>query len=145
MLPTGLAFRPARPTDVAEILPHRHGVFDDDGQVATWIDRGWVVVLEGPAGWLGVGLESPVWPHGPERDVGVLVHPDHRRQGHGERILRYVKRRCLDRGLIPTGGCAVENLASRRALGRAGFACQHRLVILTCPPGLAGRADGPSS
>jgi GNAT superfamily N-acetyltransferase len=146
VLPPGLVFRAARPEDGPALLPHRHGVFDDDGQVATWIDRGWVVVLEGPAGWIGVGLVSPVWPHGPERDVGVLVHPDHRRQGQGERILRHLKRWCLDRGLTPTAGCAVDNQASRRALARAGFAFQHRLLRFSCrsAPG-EHAADPPPS
>ncbi len=38
-----------------------------------------------------------------------------------------------DRGLRPTAGCAAENLASRRALTRAGFASQHRLLLFSPP------------
>lgn len=58
-----------------------------------------------------------------------MVHPEHRHHGYATFILRSLKRRCLDLGMRPTAGCALENVASSRALTRAGFISQHALLI----------------
>lgn len=128
-LPGGLTFRLARAADADAIRPHREGVFEDDCQVDEWIAHGRVHVLEANNGWIGIGLVSPVWAFGTERDVGVMVAPQHRNQGYGALICRTLMRRCMEHDLRPTGGCAVENTASRRTLSRAGFASQHQLLF----------------
>ncbi len=123
-----LRLRVATSGDTPFIMPHREGVFDTDDECREWIDRGYVSVLEREGVFLGIGLISPVWPTRLERDVGVMVHPDHRGHGYASHILRVLKRRCLDQGLRPTAGCAVDNVASQRALNRAGFGSQFSLL-----------------
>lgn len=124
----GRRLRPATLADVSTIAPFRAGVFDDDEQCREWILRDRVSVLERGGAFLGIGLLTRVWPTRLEHDVGVLVHPDHRGLGHASFILRALKRRCLDRGGRPTAGCGVENVASSRALQRAGFVSRHTLI-----------------
>lgn len=128
-----LRLRAATSGDTPLIVPYRDGVFDTDDECREWIDRGFVSVLEREGALLGIGLLSPVWPTRLERDVGVMVHPDHRGHGHAAHILRALKRRCLDQGTRPTAGCAVDNVASRRALNRAGFRSQFSLLKFERP------------
>lgn len=132
-LPEGLTWRRGSSTDIEAIAPHRHGVFGSDDELALWIERGFVHVLEGAQGWIALGLDTPVWEHGPERDLGVLVHPDHRRQGHATFVLRTLKRSCLDRSQPPIAGCGADNIAARRALVRAGWASRHHLLRFAAP------------
>lgn len=126
----GRRLRPAALSDVSAISPHCAGVFDDAEQCREWIRRDRVSVLERSGDFLGIGLLTRVWPTRSEHDVGVMVHPDHRGRGHASFILRALKRRCLDQGSRPTAGCAPENIASSRALQRAGFVSRHSLLRL---------------
>ncbi len=126
----GRRLRPATLADVPAIAPFRAGVFDDEEQCREWIRRERVSVLERSGDFLGIGLLTRVWPTRTEHDVGVMVHPDHRGVGHASFILRALKRHCLDRGWRPTAGCATENVASSRALQRAGFVSRHSLLRL---------------
>jgi GNAT superfamily N-acetyltransferase len=123
----GRRLRPAVAADVDVVVAHRAGVFDDEDQCREWIRRDRVSVLEREGEFLGVGLLTRVWPTRPEQDVGVMVHPDHRRRGHASFVLRSLKRRCLDLGMRPTAGCDARNVASARALRRAGFVATHSL------------------
>lgn len=129
----GLVLRPATAGDVESILPHREGVFESDEECRQWVAQGSVSVLEREGVFLGVGVLTRVWPTRPEHDVGVMIHPDHRGHGHATRVLRMLKRRCLDAGLRPTAGCAVDNVPSLRALRRAGFESRHSLMRLERP------------
>jgi len=124
----GRRLRPATIADLETIVPFREGVFDDEEQCREWILRDRVTVLESDGDFIGIGLLTRVWATRREHDVGVMVHPDHRRHGHAAYILRALKRRCLDEGMRPTAGCAPSNVASSRALGRAGFVGTHALV-----------------
>jgi len=120
--------RPAVESDIPTLLPIRDNVFDDEEQVYRWVRSGWVFVLEEGNDFIGAGLCSPVWPDSPARDVGVLVHPSKWGVGHGRRILASLAEQCLRTGLVPTGGCAYDNLASRGALHGAGFISRHSLI-----------------
>jgi GNAT superfamily N-acetyltransferase len=130
-LPT---LRPAAEKDIETLVPIRDGVFDEEGQVSRWVRAGWVFVLEERGEFVGAGLRSPVWTARPERDIGVLIHPGHRNKGHGSRILARLAQDCLHEGLVPTAGCATDNVASRRALGRAGFASRDGLLSFRFAP-----------
>lgn len=123
-----LRLRPATTVDLELILPHREGVFDSEDECRAWVAGGRVSVLERDGAFLGIGLLTRIWASRPEHDVGVMVHPDHRGRGYASYIARALKRRCLDLGLRPVAGCHAENLASVRALHRAGFASQHALL-----------------
>jgi len=67
----------------------------------------------------------------PEFDIGMLVNREFRRQGYGAFILGYLMNYCEEHGYRPTAGCAIENLASRRCLERAGYKAQYRMLAFT--------------
>lgn len=120
--------RSAVENDIPTLLPIRDNVFDDEEQVYRWVRSGWVFVLEEGNDFIGAGLCSPVWSDSPARDIGVLVHPSKWGLGHGRCILASLAEECLRTGLVPTGGCAHDNLASRAALHGAGFISRHSLI-----------------
>ncbi len=68
----------------------------------------------------------------------VFVEESYRRRGIGASLVSAVAESCLDRGLVPTCGCATSNAASRRTALAAGF----RLAGLRCRAYLA---DQPST
>jgi GNAT superfamily N-acetyltransferase len=61
-------------------------------------------------------------------DIGMYVHPDHRRKGIGTWIIDRLADRCVMNGWIPSAGCAFENIGSRRTLEKAGFVAKHVIV-----------------
>lgn len=134
------SLRPAVERDIEAILPHRENLFDTEEQVLEWVRSGWTYVLDEGKELVGVGLCSPVWPGTPQRDVGVMVHPARRGLGHGQRIIASLAERCLRQGLVPTAGCAQDNVASQRTLLRAGFVSRHSVIRFDL--GILGSGDG---
>jgi len=131
----GAALRPATRGDLAAIEPHRDGVFGPDEDLGVAIDQGTVAVLEVEGAFAGIGLRTPLGPGRSECDVGAMIHPSFRGRRLAAYVLRRLKRSCLDMGLRPTAGCAVDNTASRKALARAGFVSQHCLLRFSEPQG----------
>ena len=137
-----VSLRLAVETDIVVICDHRDGVFETDAECREWVTRGFVWVLSRHAcnatgiadldlaaeERRGVGILTPVWPSRAERDVGVLIFPQHRMQGYATWILSELKRRCVDAGWRPIAGCATDNVASASALKRAGFVLSHHLL-----------------
>jgi RimJ/RimL family protein N-acetyltransferase len=115
-------------SDIERIVPHRENLFDTEAQVPEWVRCGWTYVLDEGTQLVGVGLCSPVWPGTPQRDIGVMVHPAKRGLGHGQRIVASLAEHCLRQDLVPTAGCAHDNVASQRTLLRAGFISRHSLI-----------------
>lgn len=120
--------RLARTDEASRIKSIRHGLFDSDEEVDDCLARGVVQLFLAGKALMGCGLLQTVIPGRPEVDIGMLVHPAHRGKGVGTAILRYLVDQVLAQGGRPIAGCAVDNLASRRTLERAGFVSRHRLL-----------------
>ena len=125
-LPSG---RVATRQDVELVHEANHpDVFDVPSEIPAWIENGWVTLFELPEGLAGFGLCSPVAPHARGADVGIRVCDAYQRRGLGPWIAQRMAARAHEQGLVPTGGCAIDNVASRRTLERAGFVADHRLL-----------------
>ncbi|HSX26528.1 MAG TPA: GNAT family N-acetyltransferase [Chlamydiales bacterium] len=77
---------------------------------------------------LGHGTLSPnpLQPH--YSDIGCWVDPVHRSKGYGCEIILHLKKVCYDRSILPTCGCDLENLSSKRMLEKSGFYASDRMV-----------------
>ena len=64
----------------------------------------------------------------PCADVGMVVSPDHRGQGHAANILRWLVQQCWEKGLNPICSTESGNLAAQRAIRNAGFVAYHRIM-----------------
>ncbi|OGT30225.1 MAG: hypothetical protein A3E87_00600 [Gammaproteobacteria bacterium RIFCSPHIGHO2_12_FULL_35_23] len=61
-------------------------------------------------------------------DVGAWVKPNHRNKGLGTCIINQLKTICYQRKVIPTCGCDIDNLTSKRMLEKAGFYANDRIL-----------------
>lgn len=128
--------------DVETVLSIHDDFFDGQAEVADYVsDRG-LYLFETHAGEpLGCGVMKRIVPSEPFVDVGMMVARPHRGHGLGTQIVAHVTRLALNAGYRPVCGCAVENIASRRSLERAGFRSIHRLVTFTYEAGDAPSID----
>ena len=124
-----VSIRAAKRDDVASLLRLGADFFDGPAEIEGYIRSDGLMIHETREGVaLGAGVMKRVVADRNDVDIGMVVHPDHRRRGHGAYIIAHLKAQCLARGLRPICGCSVDNVASQRTLERAGFASRHRLV-----------------
>jgi GNAT superfamily N-acetyltransferase len=67
----------------------------------------------------------------PYADLGMVVARTHRGQGLGSSMLLQLKERCYASGWKPICSCAVDNRASKKAIEKAGFLSEQRMVKVT--------------
>lgn len=61
-------------------------------------------------------------------DLGVWVKPEHRGNSHGAQILLHLRCESLSKGLDPSCGCAIDNIASQKAIEKSGFINTHEML-----------------
>lgn len=66
--------------------------------------------------------------------LGLIVRGSERNKGIGSRMLSSLVTRSREQGLAPHCSTEVTNLAARRAIERAGFRANHRVLCITPPP-----------
>lgn len=64
----------------------------------------------------------------PYADLGMVVAQSHRGRGLGSAMLTQLKSYCYEAGWKPICSCAADNLASKKAIEKAGFISEHRMV-----------------
>jgi len=81
----------------------------------------WLVVGVLSQGVLVAAASAYVWQDSALADVGVITHPQHRRQGHARAVVRAISRRLLQRGYQPQYRCFHTNAASAAVAASAGM------------------------
>ncbi len=61
-------------------------------------------------------------------DLGVWVNPKYRKKGMATQILTSLRSYAIDNKMKPTCGCAIDNIASQKALEKSGFISKHKLI-----------------
>ena len=64
----------------------------------------------------------------PYTDLGMVVTQSRRGRGLGSFMLTQLKQHCYEVGWKPICACAADNHASKRAIEKAGFVSEHRMV-----------------
>lgn len=67
----------------------------------------------------------------PYADIGMVVARSYRGRGLGTSILIHLKEHCYEAGWKPICSCTVDNHASKKAIERAGFLSEQRMVKIT--------------
>ncbi len=62
-------------------------------------------------------------------DLGVWVNPQHRKQGFASYILNNLRDIALSFDMIPSCGCAIDNIASGKAIEKSGFISKHTMLF----------------
>ncbi|MCP3981995.1 MAG: GNAT family N-acetyltransferase [bacterium] len=127
---------PAAPSDherIVEFQAEEVGAPRDflEGYVGERIERRELLLFEDGDGLLSTG-ELRRDPHQPGiSHVGLIVRGDARGRGIGSRMLSSLVTRSREQGLSPHCSTEVANVAARRAIERAGFRANHRLLSVT--------------
>jgi len=104
------------------------------------LERGELVGLYDRQGVVATGECIPSGAQAPYADLGVVVAHAYRGRGVGTAMLVHLKERCYDAGWQPICSCAAANRASKRAIEKAGFISEHRMVEVVFHE---GEAAGP--
>ena len=64
----------------------------------------------------------------PYADLGMVVAQSYRGRGLGSSMLTQLKKHCYEAGWKPICSCEAANHASKRAIEKAGFISEHRIV-----------------
>jgi GNAT superfamily N-acetyltransferase len=76
----------------------------------------------------GECIPSPYQP--PCADLGMVVARAERGRGLGTAMLGHLKQHCYAEGWRPICSCAADNVASKRAIEKAEFVSEHRMVTM---------------
>jgi len=121
----------AVPEDEHKIALMNEEVFEEDEQIGDYIKTQRLLVFTLHDAILGFGIFSRVIPGRPEFDIGMLVDKPYRNQGYGSYIIHYLAEYCGNNGWRGICGCAIDNIASRKSLEKAGFIARYRLLEFT--------------
>ena len=133
--PQGFAPRAGNASDGDFLRAIGPGLFETPDEIPRHLGAGEITVYELDGKPAGCGVLTPVRDGADVFDIGVGVLPSWRRKGLGEHIVRHLKMHCLhELHVRPVCGCAVENVASRRTLEKAGFLTRHRLLAFRWGP-----------
>lgn len=80
---------------------------------------------------LAAGECIPSQEQTPYADLGMVVEPSYRRRGLGTEMLLQLKEHCYATGREPICSCAAGNLASKKAIEKAGFISDHRMLTVS--------------
>jgi RimJ/RimL family protein N-acetyltransferase len=80
---------------------------------------------------LAIGECIPSQRQAPYADLGMIVSRTRRSQGLGSTMLLHLKQHCYRLGWRPICSCDADNIASMRAIEKAGFICEHHMLALT--------------
>ncbi len=61
-------------------------------------------------------------------DLGVWVHSRFRKRGIATSILSKLRLFAVEKGLTPSCGCAIDNIASQKAIEKSGFISKYKLI-----------------
>jgi len=80
---------------------------------------------------VATGECTPSQSQSPYADLGMVVDRSYRGKGLGSATLLLLKKYCYKRGWKPICSCAVDNHASKKAIEKAGFLSEQRIVKVT--------------
>ena len=105
---------------------------DLDPTLVGLIDHGALTALAGARPWdARPGLH----------DIGVIVHPDHRKEGAGTRVVEGVVQLLLNKGVTPLYRCSDANLGSASIARNTGFVRNGRVQAVTLPESGSDNAE----
>ncbi len=123
-----LSFRHATMNDLDTITDHFETPFE--GYYEGVIDRQQLFVFYSGSALLGAGECRRNQGQIQFGEVGIMVVPEHRRKGIATYVLAQLKQVCYQTGITPIALCDVENIASQRALKKAGFVSRQRILSI---------------
>lgn len=125
--------RKARVEDLEEVMRFYLANVEDDGEwiepfLLTRLRREELFVLYDQQILVATGECILSQKQPPYADLGMAVARSYRGRGLGSFMLTHLKAQCYEMGYQPICSCSVENHASKKAIEKAGFSSEHRIV-----------------
>ncbi|GCF11736.1 GNAT family N-acetyltransferase [Dictyobacter arantiisoli] len=92
------------------------------------LDRDELFVLYDQQTLVATGECIPSQKQSPYADLGMVVAQAYRGRGLGSFMLTQLKKYCYEVGYNPICSCEADNHASKRAIEKAGFISEHRII-----------------
>ncbi len=118
----------ANEADVAWVRDVNEEIFESLPDIETTIGNRNVFIYSQAGKRIGFGIFQRTLANRNGFDIGMLVLPEYRRREFGTAIISDLAEHCRVNGYRPTCGCDINNLASKRALERAGFISKHLML-----------------
>ena len=103
-------------------------LFDTAQQLTDFIQREHVFTFHKKDDFVGCGMMIRTHPDWEYCDLGIWVHPSKRGNSIGSQTLQQLREFALEAKMKPSCGCAVENIASRKAIEKSGFVSRYNLI-----------------
>lgn len=124
-----LLVEPVTESDLQSILSIDGQFFADVAEIKTYFEPdSRIFKFTAQDELVGCGIVKQVIPGMNYYDIGYVVSPEHRQKGVATYIATQLKNYCIEQGWNPIAGCSSENIASQKALERAGFCSEHNLL-----------------
>lgn len=123
-----LTTRPANESDVPFLLEQEDGLYETPEELACFVKNGNVSLFYQQQQLVGCGYLTQVHPSCNYYDVGMWVHPVHRKQGIASQIIANLSTVCSQNGWNAIAGCAFDNIASKKTLEKNGFITKYKLI-----------------
>ena len=123
-----LLTRAIEESDFDAVMEINENVFTDKDDLQFYVENKSAIIFEKFDELIGVGIFTNILDNKPETDIGVLVNRQFRNRGYGTQIIRYIHNLCIENNMKPQCGCAFSNVSSRRAIEKAGFIPNYRLI-----------------
>jgi predicted acetyltransferase len=103
-------------------------LFETADQLTDFIENEHVFLFLNNEELLGCGIVIRTNADWPYCDLGVWVNPSNRGVGIGSQIIVRLRAYALENNMNPSCGCAIDNIASRRAIEKSGFVSRYNMI-----------------
>lgn len=115
-----------------ELLLNQHDsikeLFETEQQLTEFIQNEYVYTFSQNDELVGCGMVIRTHPDWRFCDLGVWVVPSKRGKAVGAQIILSLREFAMKNNLIPSCGCAIENLASRKTIEKSGFISKYSMI-----------------
>jgi len=106
-------------------------LFETEEQLIEYITNENVFEFFRNGEFIGCGIVLRTNPDWSFCDLGVWVNPPKRGHGFGSQIILKMRLFAIENDMKPSCGCAVENIASQKAIEKSGFVSKYKLIEFT--------------
>ena len=103
-------------------------IFDNEDYLRHFINNDNVYLFFKDSVFIGCGTLIQTHADWQFCDLGVWVNSNYRKQGIGTHIISFLRLQAITKNLIPSCGCAIDNIASQKTIERSGFISKHKLI-----------------
>lgn len=103
-------------------------LFETEQQLSDFIQNENVFEFYKNDEFIGCGIVIRTNPDWDFCDLGVWVNPSKRGKAIGSQIILNLREFAIQNNMRPSCGCAIDNIASQKAIEKSGFVSKHKLI-----------------